>query len=62
VKATPVSVTVLATGLVRVSVRLVVPFNGIFCAPNALAIDGGATTMRVAAAVLPEPASWFRSR
>ena len=56
-KATPVKDTVLAAGLVRVNVRLVVPSNGIVGAPNALAIAGGATTMRVAEAVRPVPPS-----
>ena len=46
-KATPVSTTVLADGLVRVKVREVVPPTGIFVAPNALLIVGGATTVTV---------------
>src|ERR1700691_438269 len=58
VNATSNCATVLAAGLVRVNVRLVVPFNAISCAPNALAIDGGATTMRVAEVVRPGPPSF----
>jgi len=57
VTATPVKATVLAAGLVMVNVRLVVPFSGIVLAPNALAIDGGATTLIVAVATLPVPPS-----
>ena len=44
VKATPFSATVLAAGLVIVSVRLVVPFTGIVAAPNAWLMLGGVTT------------------
>ena len=40
VNATPVSATLF--GLVIVSVRLVLPFNGTLAAPNATAIEGGA--------------------
>src|SRR5258708_1414451 len=57
VKATPVSATVLAAGLVMVKVREVVPFSGMVAAPNALAIDGGATTMTLAEGVPPVPPS-----
>src|SRR6266700_2141129 len=58
VKATPVSATVLAAGLVMVKVSEVVPFSGIVAAPNALAIEGGATTVRVAVLlVVPVPPS-----
>src|SRR5258708_21843618 len=52
-KATPVSATVLAAGLVRVNVRLVVPLSGMLAAPNALPIVGGATTAMLALAVTP---------
>src|SRR5258708_15590077 len=57
VNATPFSVTALAAGLVMVKVSDVVPFNGIAAAPNALAIDGGATTSIKAVAVPPVPPS-----
>ena len=40
-----------------VKVREVVPATGTLTAPNALLIDGGPTTLRVAVAVLPEPPS-----
>src|SRR6185312_13997419 len=33
----------------------VVPFSGMLAAPNALAIDGGAATVKLAVAVLPVP-------
>ena len=33
----------------------VVPFSGIVAAPNALAIEGGEATVRLALAVLPVP-------
>src|SRR5260221_480463 len=48
VNATPASATVLAAGLVMVNVSEVVPFNGMAGAPKALAIEGGATTVRTA--------------
>jgi hypothetical protein len=57
VKATPVSATALAPGFVIVKVREVVPFKGIAAAPNALAIEGGATTLIDADAVPPVPPS-----
>jgi hypothetical protein len=57
VKATPVSATAFAAGLVMVKVSDVVPFNGTFGAPKALAIDGGATTLMLADAVPPVPPS-----
>jgi len=41
-----------------VNVRVVVPFNEILGAPNALAIAGGATTIRLAVAVRPVPPSF----
>jgi len=55
VKATPASATELAAGLVIVKVKDVVPFRAMAVAPNALAIDGGATTATLAEAVLPVP-------
>jgi hypothetical protein len=57
VKATPVSATALAAGFVTVKVRAVVPFKGIAAAPNALAMEGGATTLIDAEAVPPVPPS-----
>src|ERR1700704_5648251 len=57
VNATPVSATVLAAGLVMVKVSVVVPFSGIVVGLNALAIDGGATTLMLAEAVPPVPPS-----
>jgi len=57
VKATPVCATPLAAGFVSVNVKVVVPFNTIVLAPNALAIVGGATTSIVAVATLPLPPS-----
>jgi hypothetical protein len=53
VKATPVSATVFATGLVRVKVKVVVPFTAIKVAPKLLLIVGGATTVSGAEAVRP---------
>jgi len=55
INATPFRALLL--GLVIVSVRLVVPFNGILAAPNAFPIDGGATTVTLADAVPPLPLS-----
>jgi hypothetical protein len=55
VNATPDSATVFSDGLVIVNVNDVVPFNGTVAAPNALAIDGGLTTVSVALAVFPVP-------
>ena len=40
-----------------VNVSEVVPFSGTLAAPNALAIDGGATTLMEAEAVPPVPPS-----
>src|SRR5258708_724252 len=57
VNATPVSAMVLAAGLVMVKVSEVVPLSGRLAAPNALAIDGGATTLMLAEAVPPVPPS-----
>jgi hypothetical protein len=50
--ATPASATV-EFGLVIVKFRLVVPLSGILDAPNDLAIVGGATTVIVAALLVP---------
>jgi len=55
VKATPVSATVLAAGLVMVKVSEVVPFNATVEVPKLLAMTGGATTTNVAVAVAPVP-------
>src|SRR5205823_17117 len=58
VNATPASATVLAAGFVMVKVSVVVPFSGIVVGLNALAIDGGATTISVAVLlVVPVPPS-----
>lgn len=43
--------------LLRVKVRLVVPFSGIVAAPNALVMLGGLMTVILADDVLPLPAS-----
>src|SRR5260221_6683772 len=45
--ATPASATVFAAGFVIVNVSDVVPFSGTPTAPNAFAMDGGATTVRL---------------
>jgi hypothetical protein len=55
VNATPASGTVLAAGLVIVKVSEVAAFNGMLVGLNALAIEGGATTVRFAVAVFPVP-------
>src|SRR5258708_29127913 len=55
--ATPASATVFAAGLVMVKVSEVVPFKGTPAVPNAFAMDGGATTVRLADAVPPVPPS-----
>src|SRR5215471_4482597 len=55
VNATPARATVLAAGLVMVKVSDVVAFNEIVVGLKALAIDGAATTVRFAVAVLPVP-------
>ena len=57
VNATPVSATVFAAGLVTLKVSVVVPLSGIVVGLNALAIEGGATTLRLAEAVPPVPPS-----
>src|SRR5215472_7592718 len=54
--ATPASATVLAAGFVTVKLNDVVPFTGMFAAPKDSPSDGGATTIRLAEAVLPVPA------
>jgi hypothetical protein len=55
VKARPVSGIVFEDGFAIVNERLVDPLTGIVAAPNALAIVGGAATVRFALAVLPVP-------
>jgi hypothetical protein len=55
VNATPARATVLAAGFVMVKVSDVVAFKAIVVGLKALAIDGGATTVRFAVAVLPVP-------
>src|SRR5262249_2348856 len=57
VKATPVSETAFAAGLVIVNVSEVVAFNAMVDGLNTLAIDGGATTLMLAEAVPPVPPS-----
>jgi len=54
VNAKPESAT-LVFGLVMLKVSEVVPFSGMLAAPNALLIDGGEATVRLAVAVLPVP-------
>ena len=54
VKAMPLSAT-LVFGFEMLNVSDVVPFSGIVAAPNALAIEGGEATVRLALAVLPVP-------
>lgn len=53
--ATPASATVFAAGLVMVKVSVLVPFSGIELGLKTFAIEGGATTVRLAVAVLPVP-------
>src|SRR5438874_13571504 len=58
VNATPVKATVLAAGLVMVNVSEVVAFSAMVEGVNTFAIDGGATTVRVAVLlVVPVPPS-----
>src|SRR4051812_24518126 len=57
VKATPVSGSTFAAGLVMVKVNEVVAFSAILLGVNAFAIDGGASTFRLAVAAAPEPPS-----
>ena len=54
-KATPVRAAVFTTGLTRVKLRVVIPFNEIVAAPKLLLMLGGATTVRLSLAVLPVP-------
>jgi hypothetical protein len=54
VKAIPFSVTPVF-GFWMVNVSEVVPFSGMLAAPNALVIDGGEATVKLAEAVLPVP-------
>lgn len=56
VNATPFRVKLVFV-LLRVNVRLVVPFSGMVAAPNALAMVGALITVRFAEDVLPLPAS-----
>jgi hypothetical protein len=53
VNATPV--IELMFGLLIVTERSVVPFNGMVAAPNALVTIGGESTVKLALAVLPVP-------
>jgi hypothetical protein len=55
--ATPVSAAVFAVGFEVENVSEVVPFSGIEAAPKALAIEGGASTVKLADAVPPVPPS-----
>src|SRR5262249_59718472 len=54
VKAMPVSVT-FVFGLLMLNVSDVVPFSGMLATANALVIEGGVATVKVAVAVLPAP-------
>jgi hypothetical protein len=54
VKAIPFNVT-FVLGFWMLNVSEVVPFSGMLAAPNALVIDGGEATVRLAEAVLPVP-------
>jgi hypothetical protein len=55
VNATPIRPTVFATGFVTVTVNEVDALNEMLAAPNAFAIEGGATTVTLADAVPPVP-------
>ena len=57
VKATPVSASTFAAGLVMVNVSEVVAFRAIVEGLNAFAMDGGATTEMLSVAVPPVPPS-----
>ena len=63
-KATPVSATPLAAGLVSVNVKVVLPLSGIETAPKLAAMIGGATTVRLCWSRCPDrrcpspPRSW----
>jgi hypothetical protein len=54
----PMPVSDRALGLLIVKLKLVEPLSGIVVAPNALAIDGGPTTVSVSLAVFPGPLSF----
>jgi len=45
----------LVLGFWMVNVSEVVPFSGMLAAPNALVIEGGVATVKLAEAVLPVP-------
>lgn len=55
VNAIPVKDNVFADGLVIAKDNVVVPFSGMFVAPNAFVIDGAVATVRFALAVFPVP-------
>ena len=57
VNATPVNAAVFADGFVMVKLRADVPFGEIAVGLKAFAMDGGATTTRLAEAVPPVPPS-----
>src|ERR1700760_146872 len=57
VNATPVRLTAFADGFVMVNVKDVVALSAMPVGLKALAIDGGATTLMLALAVPPVPAS-----
>jgi hypothetical protein len=57
VNATPVKPRVFATGFVIVNVSEVDAFNPMLATPNAFAIEGGPTTVRLAEAPAPTPPS-----
>jgi hypothetical protein len=57
VKATPVNAAVFAAGFVMVKLKADVPFGEMAVGLKAFAIDGGATTARLAEAVPPVPPS-----
>jgi hypothetical protein len=55
VKPTPVRIVGLPAGLVMVKLKLVDAFSPMALAPNDFEIEGGASTVRLAFAVLPVP-------
>jgi hypothetical protein len=57
VNETPVSAAVFPDGFVMVKLSVELPFGEMAVGENALAIDGGATTVRLAEAVPPAPPS-----
>jgi hypothetical protein len=57
VNETPVSAAVFPDGFVMVKLNVELPFGEMAVGENALAIDGGATTVRLAEAVPPAPPS-----